>query len=78
MQFLIPIGMFHGTNFGVGEFIYKSVIPVTVGNLVGAGIFTALPLWILYGRESTMIDESYLLHDEESGMNGAVLKPSEH
>jgi hypothetical protein len=70
--------MLHGTNFGVGEFIYKSVIPVTIGNLVGAGVFTALPLWLLYGRHDTMIDGSNVPHDEERGVNGGmVLKPNE-
>jgi formate/nitrite transporter len=48
--FEIPIGMFYGTNFGVGKFIYQSVIPVTLGNLVGGIVLAALPFWWLYGR----------------------------
>ena len=71
--------MFHGTSFGVGEFIYKSVIPVTIGNIVGAGVFTALPLWVMYGRHDTVIEGSHLPHDEENNMNGGlVLKQSGH
>ncbi|KIV78497.1 hypothetical protein PV11_10207 [Exophiala sideris] len=52
--FLVPIGMFYGTNFGVGKFIYKSVIPVTLGNIVGGSLFTGAFLWFLYGRDTTL------------------------
>ncbi|PSS25194.1 hypothetical protein M430DRAFT_32988 [Amorphotheca resinae ATCC 22711] len=49
--FLIPIGMFYGTSFGVGEFIYKSCIPVTLGNIFGGAGLAAFAFWFLYGRE---------------------------
>lgn len=49
--FLIPIGMFYGTNFGVGKFIYQSIIPVTIGNLIGGIVLASIPFWYLYGRE---------------------------
>ncbi|KAK5132709.1 hypothetical protein LTR08_008675 [Meristemomyces frigidus] len=48
--FSVPIGMFYGTNFHVGKFIYQSIIPVTLGNIVGGVLLAALPFWILYGR----------------------------
>ncbi|KAK4540208.1 hypothetical protein LTR36_009706 [Oleoguttula mirabilis] len=48
--FSVPIGMFYGTDFDVGRFIYQSVIPVTLGNIVGGVLVAALPFWILYGR----------------------------
>ncbi|KAG9591925.1 Formate/nitrite transporter, partial [Aureobasidium melanogenum] len=41
--FLIPIGMFYGTNFGVGKFIYQSIIPVTIGNLIGGILLASIP-----------------------------------
>lgn len=50
--FLVPIGMFYGTNFGVGKFIYQSVIPVTLGNVVGAVVLDGLAIWFLYGRQT--------------------------
>ncbi|KAK0364657.1 hypothetical protein LTR91_008208 [Friedmanniomyces endolithicus] len=49
--FQVPIGMFYGTNFGVGKYIYQSVIPVTLGNIVGAGLLAAIAFWYLYGRD---------------------------
>jgi hypothetical protein len=71
--------MFHGTSFGVGEFIYKSIIPVTIGNIVGAGIFMALPFWMLYGRGDVMIEGSNLPDDEETNMHrSSIFKSNGH
>jgi formate/nitrite transporter len=47
--FLVPIGMFYGTNFGVGKFIWASVIPVTIGNIIGGAFFGAFAMWLIYG-----------------------------
>ncbi|KAF6794645.1 formate nitrite [Colletotrichum sojae] len=52
--FLVPIGMFYGTNFGVGKFIYQSIIPVTLGNIVGGAGLVGAPLWFMYGRDNTL------------------------
>ncbi|QRD81510.1 Formate/nitrite transporter-domain-containing protein [Aspergillus flavus] len=48
--FLVPIGMFYGTNFGVGKFIYQSVIPVTLGDIVGGAVLDGVFIWFLYGH----------------------------
>ncbi|KAK8210405.1 hypothetical protein M8818_003575 [Zalaria obscura] len=50
--YMVPIGMFYGTNFGVGKFIYQSVIPVTIGNVIGGVIPAGLSFWFLYGKNS--------------------------
>ncbi|KAL0940456.1 formate nitrite [Colletotrichum truncatum] len=52
--FLVPIGMFYGTNFGVGKFIYQSIIPVTLGNIVGGAGLVGAVLWFFYGRDDTL------------------------
>lgn len=49
--FLVPVGMFYGAEVGVGKYIYQSVIPVTLGNVVGGAVFAGLVFWFLYGRE---------------------------
>lgn len=49
--FLVPIGMFYGTNFGVGKFIYQSVIPVTLGDIVGGAVLDGVFIWFLYGHK---------------------------
>jgi formate/nitrite transporter len=51
--FLVPIGMFYGTDFGVGKFINQSVIPVTLGNIVGGAVLNGVIIWFLYGRSET-------------------------
>ncbi len=43
--------MFYGTNFGVGKFIYQSVIPVTLGDIVAGAVLDAFFIWLLYGKE---------------------------
>ena len=52
--FLVPIGMFYGTNFGVGKYIYQSVIPVTLGNMVGGVFLDAILIWFIYGPSETV------------------------
>lgn len=51
--YLVPIGMFYGTNFGVGKFIYQSIITVTIGNIIG-GVIPTLCIWFLYGKNSLL------------------------
>jgi formate/nitrite transporter len=53
--FLVPIGMFYGTNFGVGKFIWASVIPVTIGNIIGGAFFSAFAMWMVYGRHEPSV-----------------------
>lgn len=55
--FLGPIGMFYGTNFGVGKYIWASVIPVTLGNIVGGAFFMGFSYWLLYGRGVVLANE---------------------
>lgn len=68
--FLVPIGMFYGTDFGVGKFIYQSVIPVTLGNVVGAVVLDGLAIWFLYGRE--VINKK----DESGELTGEACLPT--
>jgi len=63
--FLIPIGMFYGTNFNVGKFIWASCIPVTLGNVVGGAFFCGLAFYILYGREPALANEAGMQYGEK-------------
>lgn len=56
--FLIPIGMFYGADFSVGEFIYKNEIPVSLGNILGGAFFTGCVFWFLYGRNDEIDNET--------------------
>ncbi|KAK5080388.1 hypothetical protein LTR05_008636 [Lithohypha guttulata] len=53
-----PIGMFYGTNFSVGKFIWASCIPVTLGNMIGGAVFVGLSFWLLYGRGPALPNEA--------------------
>lgn len=52
--FNVPIGMYYGTNFGVGKFIWNACIPVTLGNVVGGALFCGGAFWVVYGREPVL------------------------
>jgi len=58
-----------GASFTVGKFIYQSIIPVTLGNIVGAVFIIGLPFYWCYGR----IDEL----DLATGQPVAVERRSE-
>ncbi|KAI9816032.1 MAG: hypothetical protein M1827_002024 [Pycnora praestabilis] len=47
-MFFVPIGIWNGTPFGVGYYIWKSLIPATIGNMVGGGLFVGAAYWYLY------------------------------
>lgn len=47
-MFFIPLGIFEGAHFGVGYYIWKSMIPTALGNMVGGGIFVGTAYWYLY------------------------------
>ena len=56
-MFFIPAGIFEGATFastGIGitwaDFITKNLIPVTLGNAVGAVVFVAMIYWYVYLR----------------------------
>ena len=54
-MYLIPIGMVNASGSAaealtVAAFI-GNLVPVTLGNIVGGGVFVALVYWIVYGRE---------------------------
>lgn len=72
--FLVPIGMFYGTNFGVGKYIYQSVIPVTIGNMVGGAIMDEAFIAFIYGRSRRLAEKADLENRDE----GEILPSSTH
>ena len=48
-MFFIPVAIFYGhPGIGVGLYIWKSMIPTTLGNLIGGGLFVGGTYWYLY------------------------------
>jgi formate/nitrite transporter FocA (FNT family) len=47
-MFFIPIAIFVGDgDITVGYYIWKSMIPTVIGNIVGGGFFVAAAYWYL-------------------------------
>ena len=49
-MFAIPVGMMLGAHVGFSDWWLWNEIPVTLGNMVGAVLFTAVALYTTYGR----------------------------
>ncbi|KAK4696677.1 hypothetical protein P7C71_g1286, partial [Lecanoromycetidae sp. Uapishka_2] len=48
-MYFIPVAIFYGhPDIGVGLYIWKSMIPTTLGNLIGGGLFVGGVYWYLY------------------------------
>lgn len=47
-MFFILLGIWEGADFGVGFYIWKSMIPTALGNMVGGVIFMGAVYWYLY------------------------------
>jgi formate/nitrite transporter len=47
-MYFVPLGIFYGANVNYGEFIYRSLIPSTLGNIVGGALFMGFILWYIY------------------------------
>lgn len=46
-MYLIPIGQLAGTGLDLAGFL-GNLVPVTLGNIVGGGVFVALVYWVCY------------------------------
>lgn len=48
-MYFIPVAIFYGDpQISVSFYIWKSMIPTALGNIVGGGLFVAVPYWYLY------------------------------
>lgn len=48
-MFFLPVAIFYGApGINVSFYIWKSLIPTTLGNIVGGALFVAAPYWYLY------------------------------
>ena len=49
-MFFIPNGMLYGAPVGIGRFLLRNLLPVTLGNIVGGAFFVGVISWWLYRR----------------------------
>lgn len=51
-MFFIPVAMLYGADVSVYQFITDNLIPVTIGNIIGGGLFVGAVYWYLYDKKS--------------------------
>jgi formate/nitrite transporter len=51
-MFIIPAGMMMGAKVTLADWVAWNLVPVTLGNLAGGGVFTGLALYATYARGS--------------------------
>lgn len=51
-MFVIPTGMLMGADISATDWWLWNQVPVTIGNIVGGGVFTGLALWFTHARAS--------------------------
>jgi formate/nitrite transporter len=52
-MFTVQMGMILGANLSVGRYIWNVLIPVTLGNIIGGGLFVGVIYWYLYLMKQT-------------------------
>ena len=77
-MFFIPNGIWCGAPCGAGYYIWKSLIPTLLGNLVGGGLFVSTIYWYLYltGEGSVQVDFNMGGIDSAMGGGGPMKKGS--
>ncbi|PKQ63993.1 formate transporter [Labilibaculum filiforme] len=50
-MFFIPVAIFHGAEITWIDFIVKNLIPATLGNIVGGGLFVGAAYWYAYDKK---------------------------
>ena len=53
-MFQIPLGMLLGAKVSVADFIFKNLIPVTLGNVVGGALCVAMLYNTAYGKHGSL------------------------
>jgi hypothetical protein len=66
-MFYVDIGLLEGAPRTFGGFLLHNLLPVTLGNFVGGGVFLGLVQWVTY---DTMRDGYLPVGDVESALGG--------
>lgn len=56
-MFMIPLGMARGADVTVGAMVWRNLVPVTIGNVVGAVLFVTMPFWAAFGVDGAAAKE---------------------
>lgn len=65
---MAPRGIWCGAPFGVGYYIWKSMIPTALGNIVGGGLFVGTAYWYLYLTGEVGVEVSFNMSTLDTAM----------
>lgn len=51
-MFYLPMAMLNGADFSIAQMLFDNLVPVTLGNIVGGGLFVGSVYAYLYGKQS--------------------------
>lgn len=72
------MGIWVGAPFGVGYYIWKSLIPTLLGNIVGGGLFVGTSYWYLYLTGDVAVEINFNIGGLNSAMEaGGPMRASE-
>lgn len=77
-MYFIPVAIFYGhPDIGVGLYIWKSMIPTTLGNVIGGALFVGGMYWYLYLTGEGSDDITFNVGGLDSAMEvGGPMGPS--
>lgn len=52
-QFLIPLGMMFGEDISVFKLLVEALLPATIGNVIGGGVFVGAIYWYVFDSMNT-------------------------
>jgi len=66
-QFLIPVGMMYGADISISHLLFRALLPASLGNLVGGGLFVGAVYWYVY--DSMTGDKKFLARIKDGWSN---------
>ena len=66
-MFFVTAGIMYGADVSFGRFVGSNLVPVTLGNIVGASFFVGLIYWYLYGinqNHEKNVSAPYVRHND--------------
>lgn len=50
-MFFIPTAIFYGADISIQSFLFDNLLPVTIGNIIGGGIFVGAVYWFIHEKK---------------------------
>jgi formate/nitrite transporter len=63
-MFTVQMGMMLGANLSVGKYLGSVLAPVTLGNIIGGGLFVGVVYWYLYLMKQVDTDDESTINQQ--------------